>query len=116
MTEEADRLGALSESARQSLGSFVVMLAYLIVDRGLPRALRGGHERQKSSKQFYVIVWNPRGQGAHVGIHHAPWADVAALLPGSKLAGSGITLRGFETSLEAFEYWLEKRSDYPTWH
>ena len=69
---------------------------------------------QFSPKRFYVILRNPRANGAGVGIHNRPWSTVIRHLPNQTLSGSGAIIQGFITEAEAVAWWSARCTTPPT--
>jgi len=64
--------------------------------------------------RYYAVVSGP---ASLLGVWHAQWATLEAVLPGGKLFGSGVRLFGYDTQSEAdgkwFEYWESSPVRHP---
>jgi hypothetical protein len=60
----------------------------------------------------WYTVWSvPEGQQDLLGGWHCRWSCLADSLPGGKLAGSGVGLKGFDRHFDAVEFWSSKREE-----
>ena len=66
--------------------------------------------RSASGKKFrYYAIFSAPGECRWLlGIWHAPWVFVEALLPGGRLCGSGVVLQGFDDEQSAAKHYLAK--------
>ena len=61
--------------------------------------------RQPGSSRYYCVTGGPDHL---LGIHLCVWRELEAFLPGGKLFGSGVQLKGHDSLSEAVERWRSK--------
>ena len=73
------------------------------------RLLLSSRTRFPKPPRFYAVTGTPQCASWLLGVWHVEWALLEGLLPTTKLAGSGVSLRGFDTEAEAQEHFALKR-------
>ena len=63
---------------------------------------------QESGRYRFYIVWLAKNDCHLEGLWHCPWPHLEAQLPGSRLVGSGVNLKGFDDMEKATNFWAQR--------
>ena len=72
------------------------------------RSERAAEAASTANHGRFYVVFRCKGNPALCGIWNGPWTTLEAELPGGRLAGSGASLRGFDSLSDARSAWYKE--------